>query len=324
MEMMKLCIAAMALVMASSCGASDGDGISPEPSVPTPSTPEVVDSTAYKPTAKGSTPTSYEGYTLKWHDEFDADGRPSSDWTAEEGFQRNEELQWYQADNATVSNGCMVIEGRVERVKNPNYVAGSSDWRTNREFAEYTSSCMTTQQSYSFKYGRMEVRAKLPVTSGSWPAIWTLGNQWEWPMNGEIDLMEFYIKNGAPSILANACWSSERQWTAVWDESVTPFTHFTSQDKAWAEKFHLWRMDWDASFIRLYLDDELLNEIDLSQTRNQGYQGNTENPFSNDLEGNAQYILLNLALGSNGGTPDVSKFPLHYYVDYVRVYQKTE
>lgn len=321
---MKLSIAAIAMVMASSCGANDGGGITPEPSSPDPDPTPTVDSTAYKPTSRQADVTEYEGYKLVWHDEFNVDGLPSSDWVAEEGFQRNEELQWYQPDNATVSDGCMVIEGRVERVKNPNYDASSSNWQLNREFAEYTSSCMTTQKSYAFKYGRMEVRAKIPTTAGAWPAIWTLGNQWEWPMNGEIDLMEFYIKNGEPSILANACWSSERQWTAVWDESVTPFTHFTSKDSKWDEKFHVWRMDWDASFIRLYLDDELLNEVDLSATQNQGYQGNTENPFSNDVEDNAQYILLNLAIGSNGGTPDVSKFPLHYYVDYVRVYQKAQ
>lgn len=281
----------------------------------------VVDSTDYKPTAKYATVTSYDGYNLVWHDEFDTDGKPSNDWSAENGFVRNEELQWYQADNASVADGCLVIEGRQERVANDNYVAGSDSWKTNRQYAEYTSSCMTTQNSHTFMYGRFEIRAKIPVTTGSWPAIWLLGNKWEWPMNGEIDILEYYIKNGAPSILANACWSSVRQWEAVWDESVTPFTHFTSKDSKWADKFHLWRMDWDKDFIRIYLDSEMLNEVDLSTTANQGYEGNYMNPFSNDEEGFGAYILLNLAIGSNGGTPDISKFPLHYYVDYVRVYQ---
>ena len=141
-------------------------------------------------------------------------------------------------------------------------------------------------------------------------------------MNGEIDMLEYYIKNGQPSILANACWSSEQQWVAVWDESVTPFTHFTDKDKDWADKYYIWRMDWDKDFIRLYVDGELLNEIDLSKTYNEGFNGNRENPFNTNVVGFGDYILLNLAIGSNGGTPDDSKFPLHYYVDYVRVYQQ--
>lgn len=74
---------------------------------------------------------------------------------------------------------------------------------------------------------------------------------------------------------------------------------------------------------RLYLDDELLNVTDLSKTRNGGVDGNHENPFSNNIEAFGDYILLNLAIGENGGVPDDSQFPLRYYVDYVRVYQKT-
>lgn len=260
-------------------------------------------------------------YRLVWNDEFETDGRPSKDWTFERGFKRNQELQWYQSQNAYVKDGCLVIEGRKEHRKNPLYEAGSSDWRRNREFIEYTSSSLTTRLGFQFLYGRVEVRAKIPVASGSWPAIWLLGNKWEWPQNGEIDMMEYYIKDGVPSILANACWGSTERWKAVWDSVVMPFTHFTEKDSDWADKFHIWRMDWDKDFIRLYLDDELLNEIDLSKTVNGGYGGNHENPFSNTVPGFKHYILLNLALGSNGGEPDASQFPLRYLIDYVRVYK---
>ena len=260
-------------------------------------------------------------YRLVWSDEFETDGRPSKDWTFERGFKRNQELQWYQSQNAWVKDGCLVIEGRKEHHKNPLYEAGSSDWRRNREFIEYTSSSLTTRLGFQFLYGRVEVRAKIPVASGSWPAIWLLGNKWEWPQNGEIDMMEYYIKDGVPSILANACWGSTERWKAVWDSVVMPFTHFTEKDPDWADKFHIWRMDWDKDFIRLYLDDELLKEIDLSKTVNGGYGGNHENPFSNTIPGFKHYILLNLALGSNGGEPDCSQFPLHYYIGYVRVYK---
>lgn len=79
-------------------------------------------------------------------------------------------------------------------------------------------------------------------------------------------------------------------------------------------------MDWDENYMSIYVDDELLNKIDLKTTYNKGYDDNFENPFvSNEMK---HYILLNLAIGENGGTPDISAFPLKYQVDYVRVYQK--
>jgi beta-glucanase (GH16 family) len=76
-------------------------------------------------------------------------------------------------------------------------------------------------------------------------------------------------------------------------------------------------MDWDEVSIRLYLDDELLNEVPLSRTVN-GSIGQNKNPFQHP-----QYILLNLALGGdNGGVIDDSAFPMRYEIDYVRIYQK--
>src|SRR6185436_7834001 len=73
------------------------------------------------------------GYKLVWSDEFDVDGRPSTaNWKYESGFVRNEEAQWYQSDNATVSGGVLIIEARREQKANPNYQAGSTDWKRNR------------------------------------------------------------------------------------------------------------------------------------------------------------------------------------------------
>ena len=278
-----------------------------------------ADSVSYRPQKDV---TQYEGYRLVWNDEFDRDGLPSADWDYEQGFVRNEELQWYQKGNATVKDGTLVIEGRRETVPNPGYREGSRHWAASRREAHYTSSSITTRLSHTFRYGRFEVRAKIPTAMGSWPAIWLLGNQWSWPENGEIDIMEFYIKNGKQSVLANTCWGSDRPFDPVWNSTVTPLEHFTARDTAWADKFHVWRMDWDENYIRIYLDDELLNETDLSKTVNGGVGGNRQNPFSNQVDGFGDYILLNLAIGGNGGMPDDSQFPLHYYVDYVRVYEK--
>jgi len=246
---------------------------------------------------------SAQEYKLVWSDEFEGEGRPdSTKWSYEHGFVRNHEAQWYQSDNATLQNGMLVIEARQEK-KQPNIT--------------YTSSSLNTRGKFSFLYGRLEVRARIPVAGGAWPAIWTLGNNMQWPSCGEIDLMEYYRIEGVPHILANACWGCDQPFKAIWNSKKVPFSHFIELDSAWVQHFHVWRMDWDESSIRLFLDDELLNEIPLSSTIN-GSVGHHTNPFTRP-----QYILLNLALGGdNGGVIDDAAFPMRYEIDYVRVYQK--
>ena len=170
-----------------------------------------------------------------------------------------------------------------------------------------------------FLYGRLEVMARIPTAGGSWPAIWTLGRGMPWPSCGEVDVMEYYRIGGKPHILANVAWGSDRQYDAVWNSRKVPFTHFTQRDSTWAQRFHIWRMDWDEQSIRLYLDDELLNEVPLSTTIN-GSIGRHANPFTRP-----QYILLNLALGGqNGGKIDDEALPMRYEIDYVRIYEKTD
>lgn len=260
---------------------------------------------------------SAQNMQLVWHDEFDGSGPyDETKWEAERGLVRNEEYQWYQSQNAYRQDGILVIEGRLDSIPNPRYRQGSNDWRTNRPYAPYSSASINTRRSYSFLYGRLEVRARIPAVIGSWPAIWTLGVKGEWPSNGEIDIMEYYHIKGHPHILANAAWGNDRRYNAVWNSKATPYAHFLEKDPYWCEKFHVWAMDWTEDYIRIYLDDELLNEVDLSKTIN-GSIGNYQNPFHQP-----QYILLNLAIGGqNGGTPVPEAFPMRYEIDYVRVYQ---
>ena len=260
-----------------------------------------------------------DDWQLVWSDEFDTDGPlNSSVWNFEQGYARNEEAQWYQSDNAVCKNGLLIIEARKEQNrKNPLYISGSNDWRKKREFIDYTSSSVTTAGKKEFLYGRFEIKARIPVAKGAWPAIWTLGSNMEWPSCGEIDIMEYYQIKGTPHILANAAWGTDKPWQAKWDSQATPYSHFTDKDPDWASKFHIWRMDWDEEAIKLYLDDELLNEIPLSSTRN-GSIGKGTNPFTKP-----QYLLLNLAIGGiNGGPIDEAALPMKYEIDYVRVYQK--
>lgn len=256
------------------------------------------------------------GYVLIWQDEFDQDGNvDSTKWSFERGFVRNQELQWYQEQNAWVENGNLVITGKRETIANPNYELGNQDWRKSRKQAEYTSSSINTRGKFDFQYGIVEVRAKIDTALGMWPAIWTLGIKNPWPANGEIDIMEYYRVKNVPTILANAAWADEGQYKAKWDEAKIPFDVFLKNDPDWPSKFHLWRMEWTEQYIRLYLDNELLNEIDLTETLNpDGF-----NPFRHP-----HYLLLNLAIGGNGGDPSGSVFPAEYLVDYVRVYQKDD
>jgi beta-glucanase (GH16 family) len=253
---------------------------------------------------------------LVWADEFDVDGAPNpAYWGFENGFVRNEELQWYQPENAWVQGGALIIEGRREQVLNPNYDPGSTDWRKNRQYAEYTSASLRTRGKFSWQYGRLEVRARIPAQLGMWPAIWTLGTWGEWPSNGECDVMEYYPKSGQPAILANAAWGTATRWVAQWDGAHRFLSHYRALDPDWESKFHVWTMDWDENSIRLSLDGELINFVDLSQTIN-GSDG--LNPFHRP-----HYLLLNLAIGSTGGDPSGSTFPDRYEIDYVRVYEAT-
>ncbi len=251
-------------------------------------------------------------YKLVWADEFDKDGRPDPNkWTYEQGFVRNEELQWYQPDNARCEDGLLTIEARRERKPNPDYDANSNDWRRSRQFAEYTSACLKTSGLHNWTFGRFEMRGRIDTRAGLWPAFWTLGLARSWPGCGEIDIMEYY----RGLLLANACWAGERRWAAIWDDLKKPITEF-GDPAEWSSKFHVWRMDWDKDSIRLYVDDELLNTIELSKTVNR--TPDRANPFHEP-----HYILLNLAIGGvNGGDPSPTEFPARFEIDYVRVYQK--
>jgi len=268
----------------------------------------------YKPDA--SVAPQRKGMKLVFSDEFNKEGKPDpANWGNETGFKRNEELQWYQADNANCTKGRLLIEGRKANFPNPNYEAGSKHWYTNRKTVKYTSSSINTSGKQAWTFGRFEVRARIDTAMGSWPAIWTLGVNYEWPACGEIDMLEFYRPGNVPSILANVASGTSKRWKAKWDGSEKPLSTFLQMDKDWVKKYHVWCMDWTKDSINLYVDDMLLNTTLLSETVNP----DGTSPFLQP-----QYMLLNLALGGvNGGDPSKSHFPVTFEVDYVRIYQKT-
>jgi beta-glucanase (GH16 family) len=252
-------------------------------------------------------------WELVWSDEFEVDGVPdTSNWKYEEGFVRNEELQWYQHQNAWCAGGKLIIEARNECRPNPLFRRESSNWRFMRDTIRYTSASLNTRGLHHWLYGRFEVCAKIDTSMGSWPAIWTLGIKNPWPSNGEIDIMEFYRVNNQPTILANAAWGTAKQYVAQWDSERVPLSSFLEKDPLWPSKYHAWRMDWNEKSIQLFLDDELLNTINLETTINP----NGFNPFQQ-----SHYLLLNLTVGANGGNPSNTHFPIRYEIEYVRVYQ---
>lgn len=249
-------------------------------------------------------------YELVWSDEFEVDGKPDpSKWDFEEGFLRNRELQWYQASNARCVGGNLVIQARQERVENPIFRSDSGDWRASRRYAEYTSASLITKPHLAWTYGRVEVRARIPIDKGAWPAIWTTGLG-RWPDAGEIDIMEYY----EGMLLANFVHADE-DGRDKWKDSKHPLIKFAGRN--WEKDFHVWVMEWSTDEIRLYVDEMLLNSFTVRDAASAKVPG--FNPFEKPHR-----LRLNLAIGANGGDPSAAAFPLRYEIDYVRVYQLKE
>jgi beta-glucanase (GH16 family) len=235
----------------------------------------------------------YEKYQLTWSDEFDANGLPNpANWGYEEGCSvRNKELQNYmkaRLENSHIENGILTIEARKEKMGN----------------CDYTSANLVSNGKHSFKYGLFEMRAKIDIRSGSWPAWWWLPNSGGWPKGGEIDMMEFYQGKLLLNVMdGNQKWTSKTQAVSALGGS------------AWADTFHVWTWEWDSTKIDLWLDGKLMNHYLLSNADGTGPNG--ENPFRRP-----GYMLVNQAIGgNNGGDPSGTAFPVKYQVDYIRYFQ---
>ena len=260
------------------------------------------------------------GMQLVFDEQFNADGRPdASRWGCETGFVRNTEAQWYRPENARCQGGLLVIEATRERVPNPGFVAGSADWRTNREFAEYASASLTTKGKFAYRYGRVRMRARIDTGPGLWPAFWSVGSARPWPANGEIDIME----NFRGLMLANAAWASPAPGKAKWKDSRTPLEQLAKQGgfsdvAAWSRAFHEWQFDWNPERMEFRIDGHLLNTVELSATVNE--TPDHANPFQEP-----QAFIVNLAIGgTSGGDPSKTEFPARFEVDWIRVWQRPE
>ncbi|MBD2774605.1 glycoside hydrolase family 16 protein [Iningainema tapete] len=237
-------------------------------------------------------------WQLVWFDEFNYRGLPNPlKWTYEEGFVRNNEAQYYtraRRQNVWVENGMLVIEARKEKYQN----------------AKYTSASVTTNKRASWRYGRIEVKAKLPTGQGMWPAIWMLGTNYpevEWPLCGEIDIMENVGYD--PNVIHAHVYTQAFNYmtrNVKGSSIVIPLPH---------TEFHIYAMEWFKDRIDFFVDDR--KYFTFKNTGN----GIDEWPFDGE-----HYLILNAAIGGGwGGKKGIDDriFPQKYYIDYVRVYQQT-
>lgn len=249
-------------------------------------------------------------WRLVWSDEFEKAGLPdAAKWTYETGFIRNNELQFYTRDrieNARVENGSLIIEGRKEHYRNPNYKTAGSRSRRNVEFAEYTAASITTEGKASFLYGRVEVRAKLPQGKGMWPAIWMMGTNRSvvgWPRCGEIDIMEFVGKE-PNRVHATVHFAKGGAHSSKGGKLETPAPY---------DDFHVYAVEWWPDRMDFYFDRDKYFTFDVNLAG-----AGADNPFRRP-----QYLIINLALGGSWGGPmDDAVLPQKYLIDYVRVYEK--
>lgn len=244
------------------------------------------------------------GYRLAWSDEFSSAGLPDGSKWAYDTFRNpvgwfNNELQYYASarlQNSSIAGGVLSITAVKERLSSAPDHGGQN----------YTSARLITQGKYSFTYGFVEVRAKLPCSLGTWPAIWMLGIPADnWPVNGEIDILE------------------QRGFSAADKTTVLGTLHMPAHfaggglsasrsvpDACTA--FHKYQLKWTASQIQIGIDGVVYNTYDKPV-------GATASNWPFDVP---QFILLNVAMGGDLGGPVPSGFTSDsLQVDYVRVYQ---
>jgi beta-glucanase (GH16 family) len=255
------------------------------------------------PTAVDPEPEPDPIWTLVWSDEFEGEGLDPARWSIQVGDGcdiglcgwGNNELQWYQAENVTVSGGVLRITAR------PEAVSGRA----------YTSARIRTMGKGDWTYGRFEIRARLPRGRGIWPAIWMLpsDNRYgTWAASGEIDIVE--LVGHEPHRVHGTL-----HYGGAWPGNVHSGAAFTLSSGTFADRFHTFTLEWDRGVIQWYVDGVHY----LTQTQWHSSGGAFPAPFDQPF-----HLLLNVAVGGNWpGPPDASTvFPQVMEVESVRVYRR--
>jgi beta-glucanase (GH16 family) len=172
----------------------------------------------------------------------------------------------------------------------------------------YSSSRMTTQNKKTFKFGRIDIRAKLPVSKGMWPALWMLGSNItsvSWPACGEMDIME--LVGSSPGRVR-----STMHWKSVAGAHLSKGNDYNLSSGDFSQQFHVFSMVWTQDLIKSYVDDVLYLTVSSTDVGAPNY------PFNAN-----QFFIFNVAVGGDWpGPPDAgTPFPQRMFVDYVRVFQ---
>jgi beta-glucanase (GH16 family) len=242
---------------------------------------------------------------LLWHDEFDgARGAPPSArrWTHDTGGSGwgNDELQCYTSSprNATTDGrGHLVITARQEQ---------SSACQPARPNA-YTSARLTTRQTFTFTYGRVEARIKMPAGVGTWPALWALGSDIDtagWPRSGELDVVEYLPRRPtSASGTVHGPTTTGGHWYLHRDAYTADVL---------SDDFHVYAMEWSPAQVEFFLDGVRFGTVTRSEAEQRGVW-KADHPH---------FLLLNLAVGGTlgGAVPESTVWPQRLMVDYVRVY----
>ncbi|MEO9589997.1 glycoside hydrolase family 16 protein [Rhodopirellula bahusiensis] len=239
---------------------------------------------------------------LVWQDDFSGDSLDYSKWEVEVNAfgGGNHELQIYtdRPENVRVEDGCLVLEARRDNAA----ISGTS--------REYSSGRVRTKHRGDWKYGRIEVRAKLPQGQGIWPAIWMLPTKDEyggWAASGEIDIME--MRGQQPNIVLGTLHHG-----APWPNNIHTGDEYTLEQGTFADDFHTFAVNWRANEIEWLVDGESVQK----QTKWESSGGEYPAPFDQPF-----HLLLNVAVGGGFlGPPDATtEFPVQMLVDSVKIYQ---
>ena len=247
--------------------------------------------------------------SLIWNDEFSVAGLPDNNkWHYEQGYLRNVEAQRYEkanSSNSRIENGFLIIESHYQPAKKPENL-----WQylfDEQPKDRYSSASLTTEHLPGFGYGRIEVRAKLPMGRGVWPAIWLVGSNIKkvgWPMCGEIDIMEYV--GFEPDKIHSAIHTNARNHRK--DNAVNT----ALQVKDLAGEFHVYSVERTAERIDFYIDDLL--HYSYHKEDNSAISW----PFDQPM-----YLIINLAIGGGWGGKrgiDNAIFPQQFVIDFVRIY----
>lgn len=236
-------------------------------------------------------------WKLIWKDEFKHDGLPDeSKW----GFSPRTKANWAcycynDTSTAVVRNGKLLLRGIV------------ADKRTN-DTARYQTGCIQTKGKFSFLYGKMEVRAKLPQGKGSWPAIWLMPEEavyGGWPHSGEIDVMEHLNYD---TIFYQTLHS---HYIDGLKEKNNPKYFNTASFKT--GDYNVYGMEWSEEKIDFFINGKRTFTYPKIQNDTTGVQW----PFDQKF-----YIILNQALGGSWAGPiGDNDLPQQMEIDYVRVYR---